>query len=78
VAEVRATAARWRSTVADATAEQALQVGYFGRSRGMDPDLPFGGIVWSINRELIHHGVRDFDAAASTPDGGAPVSSPAG
>ncbi len=39
----------------NATAEQALQVGYSAFPHGMDPDLPFVDIVWWMNRELIHH-----------------------
>jgi hypothetical protein len=70
VAEVRSAAARWRSAIADATAEQALQVGYSAFPIGMDPDLPFIDIVWWMNRELIHHGadiamVRDLYASRS-------------
>jgi uncharacterized damage-inducible protein DinB len=67
LAELRAAAARWRSAVAQASAEQALQVGYSSWPVGMDPDLPFVDIVWWVNRELIHHGadmamVRDLYA----------------
>jgi hypothetical protein len=63
--ELRAAAARWRAAVADANAEQAVQVGYSGYPVGMDPDLPFVDIVWWMNRELIAHGadaatVRDL------------------
>ncbi len=70
VAEVRAAGARWRSAIADATAEQSLQVGYSSFPIGMDPDLPFVDIVWWMNRELIHHGadiamVRDLYASRS-------------
>jgi hypothetical protein len=69
VAELRAAAARWRSAVAGANAEQALQVGYSTWPTGMDPDLPFVDIVWWMNRELIAHGsdaatVRDLYAAS--------------
>ncbi len=66
--ELRAAADRWRSSVAGATAEQAVQVGYSSYPVGMDPDLPFVDIVWWVNRELIAHGsdiatVRDLYAA---------------
>jgi hypothetical protein len=66
--ELRAAADRWRSAIAAATAEQALQVGYSSYPVGMDPDLPFVDIVWWVNRELIAHGsdiatVRDLHAA---------------
>jgi hypothetical protein len=68
IAELRAAAGRWRSSVASATADQALQVGYSAYPVGMDPDLPFVDIVWWLNRELIAHGsdiatVRDLYAA---------------
>jgi DinB superfamily len=49
-------AARWRSAVAGADAEQALQVGYSQYPAGLDRRLPFVDIVWWVNRELIHHG----------------------
>src|SRR4051794_5814693 len=66
--EVRRAAARWRSAVAGASAEQALHVGYSAWPPGMDRDLPFVDIVWWMNRELIAHGsdasaVRDLYAA---------------
>jgi hypothetical protein len=70
VAELRAAAARWRSAVAGASAEQALQVGYSAWPTGMDPDLPFVDIVWWMNRELIAHGsdiatVRDLHGTSA-------------
>jgi hypothetical protein len=70
LAEVRQAAARWRSAIAGASAEQATQVGYSSFPIGMDPDLPFVDIVWWMNRELIAHGadmatVRDLYAARS-------------
>lgn len=66
--QLRSAAARWRASVAAATAEQALQVGYSTYPVGMDPDLPFVDIVWWLNRELIAHGadiatVRDLYGA---------------
>ena len=68
LAELRAAADRWRSAIAAATAEQAVQVGCSSYPVGMDPDLPFVDIVWWVNRELIAHGsdiatVRDCYAA---------------
>jgi hypothetical protein len=68
VDEFQAAAARWRSALANASAEQALQVGYSSYPIGMDPDLPFVDIVWWMNRELIAHGsdiatVRDLYSA---------------
>jgi hypothetical protein len=70
VADVTAAAARWRSAVARASAEQAVQVGYSAWPPGMDRDLPFVDIVWWMNRELIAHGsdastVRDLYAAGA-------------
>jgi DinB superfamily len=67
--DVRAAAARWRSAVVNASAEQALQVGYSSWPHGWDRNLPFVDIVWWMNRELIAHGsdastVRDLYAAA--------------
>ena len=56
VAEFQRAAARWRSAVAGASAEQAVQVGYSQYPPGQDRDLPFVDIVWWVNRELIHHG----------------------
>jgi hypothetical protein len=68
IEELQAAAARWRSALANAGADQALQVGYSSFPIGMDPDLPFVDIVWWMNRELIAHGsdmstVRDLYAA---------------
>jgi hypothetical protein len=68
IAELRTSGARWRSAVAGASPEQALQVGYSSWPIGMDLDLPFVDIVWWMNRELIAHGsdaatVRDLYAA---------------
>ena len=68
IAELRAAAARWRSTLVNASAEQARQVGYSSYPIGMDPDLPFVDIAWWMNRELIAHGsdiatVRDLYGA---------------
>jgi hypothetical protein len=65
--DFRAAAARWRSAVVNASAEQAVQVGYSGWPDGWDRDLPFVDIVWWMNRELIAHGadastVRDLYA----------------
>jgi hypothetical protein len=70
LAEVRDAAERWRSAIAGASAEQALQVGYSSWPVGMDRDLPFVDIVWWMNRELIAHGsdiatVRDLYTARS-------------
>ena len=56
VLELRRAAARWRSAVAGASDEQALQVGYSAYPGGLDRQLPFVDIVWWVNRELIHHG----------------------
>ena len=68
--QLRQAADRWRASVAAATAEQALQVGYSTYPVGMDPDLPFVDIVWWLNRELIAHAsdigtVRDLYGARS-------------
>jgi hypothetical protein len=66
--DVRNATARWRSAIVNASAEQALQVGYSSWPHGWDRNLPFVDIVWWMNRELIAHGsdastVRDLYAA---------------
>jgi hypothetical protein len=47
--------ARWVASVETLTAEQ-LEVPGFGQyPLGLDPEVPFIGIVWWTNREFIHH-----------------------
>jgi DinB superfamily len=46
---------RWRDSVAALTDEQLDQPGFGQYPWGLDPQLPFIGIVWWTNRELIHH-----------------------
>jgi hypothetical protein len=46
---------RWRDSVAAMTAEQLDTPGFGQYPYGLDPELPFIGIVWWTNRELIHH-----------------------
>jgi hypothetical protein len=46
---------RWRGSVAAMTDEQLDRPGFGQYPYGLDPQLPFIGIVWWTNRELIHH-----------------------
>jgi hypothetical protein len=46
---------RWKEGVAGLTAEQLDMIGYGQFPHGLDPQVPFIGIVWWTNRELIHH-----------------------
>ncbi len=46
---------RWRDAVNGLTDEQMDMIGFGQYPWGLDPELPFIGIVWWTNRELIHH-----------------------
>ncbi len=46
---------RWRVSVEAMTDEQLDLIGFGQYPDGLDPQLPFGSIVWWTNRELIHH-----------------------
>jgi hypothetical protein len=46
---------RWRDSVAAMTDEQLDKPGFGQYPWGLDPEIPFAGIVWWTNRELIHH-----------------------
>jgi hypothetical protein len=46
---------RWKAGVAGLTDEQLDMDGYGQYPHGLDPHIPFIGIVWWTNRELIHH-----------------------
>jgi DinB superfamily len=46
---------RWKEGVAGLTDEQFDVPGYGQYPPGLDPQIPFIGIVWWTNRELIHH-----------------------
>jgi hypothetical protein len=46
---------RWRDSVAAMTDEQLDTPGFGQYPWGLDPEIPFAGIVWWTNRELIHH-----------------------
>lgn len=48
-------AASWRDGLATLTDAQLDTVGFGQFPYGLDPTLPFIGIVWWVNRELIHH-----------------------
>ena len=45
----------WKAGVAGLTEQQLDVPGYGQFPYGLDPQLPFIGIVWWTNRELIHH-----------------------
>jgi hypothetical protein len=47
--------ARWREDVGNLTEVQLDTVGLSQFPHGLDPNLPFIGIIWWTNRELIHH-----------------------
>jgi len=46
---------RWKEGIAGLTDEQLDRPGYGQYPFGLDPQIPFIGIVWWTNRELIHH-----------------------
>jgi hypothetical protein len=54
-AQLWAVVDRWREAVAAMTDEQLDTPGFGQYPYGLDPELPFVGIVWWTNRELIHH-----------------------
>jgi hypothetical protein len=60
---------RWAASVSAMTNEQLEVPGFGAYPFGLDPEIPFIGIVWWTNRELIHHLaeaalLRDIYAAA--------------
>lgn len=72
LADFRDATDRWRSALANASAEQAVEVGYSSWPDGWDRNLPFVDIVWWMNRELIAHGsdaatVRDLYSSQRGP-----------
>jgi hypothetical protein len=46
---------RWVASVTDMTDEQLEVPGYGAYPQGLDPQIPFIGILWWVNREFIHH-----------------------
>jgi hypothetical protein len=46
---------RWVGAVGSMTADQLDTPGFGQYPGGLDPELPFIGIVWWMNRETIHH-----------------------
>jgi hypothetical protein len=46
---------QWQASLATLTEEQAETVGFGQYPHGLDPQLPFIGIMWWTNREFIHH-----------------------
>ena len=62
---------QWQSSLATLTEAQAETVGFGQYPHGLDPQLPFIGIIWWTNREFIHHMaeiglLRDLWAARGT------------
>jgi hypothetical protein len=55
IAKLEAWIAKWRSGILTLTDEQLDQPGFGQYPWGLDPGLPFIGILWWVNRELIHH-----------------------
>ncbi|MCU1551065.1 MAG: hypothetical protein JWR36_1625 [Glaciihabitans sp.] len=46
---------RWRAGLLTLTDEQLDQPGFGQYPWGLDPNIPFLGIIWWVNREIIHH-----------------------
>ena len=46
---------RWQRDVPTLTAEQLDEPGHGQYPYGLDPHIPFAGILWWMNREFIHH-----------------------
>ncbi len=46
---------RWAESAESLSDEQLDVPGYGGYPHGLDPELPFIGILWWVNREFIHH-----------------------
>jgi hypothetical protein len=46
---------RWREGLLGLTDDQLDQVGFGQYPWGLDPGIPFLGIIWWENREIIHH-----------------------
>jgi hypothetical protein len=55
LAQLDDTLDRWHTGLASLTDEQLDMVGFGQFPYGLDPQLPFIGIVWWTNREYIHH-----------------------
>jgi hypothetical protein len=53
--QLEATCEYSRARLEGLTDEQLDQPGFGQYPWGLDPELPFIGIVWWTNRELIHH-----------------------
>jgi hypothetical protein len=63
---------RWKDGIAGLSDEQLDVPGYGQYPYGLDPQIPFIGIVWWTNRELIHHlaevaMLRDLYQASGRP-----------
>jgi DinB superfamily len=55
LAEWQSWLARWREGLAALTSERLDQVGFGQYPWGLDRTIPFVGIVWWTNQEVIHH-----------------------
>jgi hypothetical protein len=65
---------RWTAAVDVMTADELETPGFGQYPWGLDPELPFVGIVWWMNRETIHHLaevalLRDLHAALGVAAG---------
>jgi hypothetical protein len=49
---------KWRAGLGTLSDADLDVVGLSSMPWGLDPDLPFGDILWWNNRELIHHGAE--------------------
>ena len=49
---------KWRTGLSSLTDDDLAVVGLSAMPWGLDPELPFGDILWWNNRELIHHGAE--------------------
>ncbi len=68
IAALEAAVAAWSQGLASVRDEDLDTVGFSQFPGGLDRTLPFGHILWWVNRELIHHGaevgcLRDLYAA---------------
>jgi hypothetical protein len=55
VARLGAVLGDWKAGIAGLTDDQLDGPGYGQYPVGLDPQIPFIGIIWWTNRELIHH-----------------------
>lgn len=53
--QLRELTAQWQRSIETLTDQQLDTVGFGQYPWGLDPHVPFAGILWWINREYIHH-----------------------